>query len=425
MLFSKKYGLAVGCAFITLVLYVIYKHSLSLGHPTMRETHTSPIGMATELVHNYTRETIAQDRNTDSDKAMTELPWNSSISSTSSNGMQDSRYHLSNTSTSPAVTMLFWSGIYGTYPWVKKTRTVRCPEEWGGYECVRSSEKRYFKDSNAVIFHARAVNLVSSVREALTLTRPLNQRWVLLANGESPVNTPNLGFLNGLINWTSSCLADSDFIAGAFVEPGIYQDGFDSAKNYLENKTGMAAILVSHCTRERMKWVQKLQEYIDVDVYGQCGTLKCGSEEKCYEMLRKYRFYLSFENSLCKDYFTEKFYHNALQNEIVPIIITLPQWINTSSNYLRLPPGSFINALDFNTVKQLAEHMKTVGSSPRLYNEYFKWRANHTINVGYFNRVLCNICKRLHLDRHTVKSYHDIASWYSFKRSCKPYPVPQ
>ena len=102
------------------------------------------------------------------------------------------------------------------------------------------------------------------------------------------------------------------------MEPGIFQDGFNSTKNYLENKTGMVAILVSHCVSERMHWVKKLQEYMDVDVYGGCGTLKCSSEEKCNEVLRKYRFYLSFENSYCKDYITEKLYRNALQNEIVP-----------------------------------------------------------------------------------------------------------
>ena len=107
------------------------------------------------------------------------------------------------------------------------------------------------------------------------------------------------------------------------------------------------------------------------------------------------------------------------------IVIISSQWINTSSTYLRVPPGSFINALDFDTVGQLADHMKTVGSSPKLYNEYFRWRAKYTINVGYILKVLCDLCKRLHLDRHSVKSYREVASWYSFERSCKPYPVPQ
>ena len=54
---------------------------------------------------------------------------------------------------------------------------------------------------------------------------------------------------------------------------------------------------------------KNLQQYIDVDIYGNCGPLKCSEEDwECYEMLNDYRFYFSFENSLCKDYVTEKLF---------------------------------------------------------------------------------------------------------------------
>jgi hypothetical protein len=55
--------------------------------------------------------------------------------------------------------------------------------------------------------------------------------------------------------------------------------------------------------------VKQLKKYIDVDVYGNCGTLSCprSEEEDCRVMAaKKYKFYLSLENSLCKDYITEK-----------------------------------------------------------------------------------------------------------------------
>ena len=51
--------------------------------------------------------------------------------------------------------------------------------------------------------------------------------------------------------------------------------------------------------------------YINVDIYGRCGKLTCrkSDEKRCGEMLdTDYKFYLSFENSLCKDYVTEKFF---------------------------------------------------------------------------------------------------------------------
>ena len=437
MLPSKNYifvGLAVGSA-----LFVLY--GLSQTHNYTAKTEMSMYGSASSTrvvtTHGPTTEIITRELTSDGSRAMTELPWNGPTTETitqdlKSNGnrtetelvlpwngptsksMQNNTDHLSNAT----VTMLFWTSWYGTSPWVAKTRRVDC-HEWDGYECTRTSEKHYFNNSDVVVFHSRASDLFNSVKQALALGRPLHQRWMLYTDTESPAYTPNLGFLNGLINWTGSYMTDADFIDGVFVVPGIFQDGFNSTRNYLENRTGMAAILVSHCVPERMNWVKKLQEYVDVDVYGNCGTLRCS---KCYEALRKYRFYLSFENSYCKDYTTEKFHRNALQNEIVPVIIS---WVNTSSTRKSsVPPGSFINALDFHTVKDLAEHMKTVGSRPDLYNEYFRWRSVYNIEFGYDKKMFCDVCKRLHLDRHSVSSYPDINSWYSFKRNCKPYPVP-
>ena len=60
--------------------------------------------------------------------------------------------------------------------------------------------------------------------------------------------------------------------------------------------------------------MEKNQENLDrqVDVYGKCGKLKCSrdNETECFLMLdQDYKFYLSFENSLCEDYVTEKFFN--------------------------------------------------------------------------------------------------------------------
>ena len=79
----------------------------------------------------------------------------------------------------------------------------------------------------------------------------------------------------------------------------------------------MAAWFVSNCGARNQRWelVKELQEFIAVDIYGACGTHTCYryEKDKCDQLLNtEYRFYLSFENSNCVDYITEKFYWNAL-----------------------------------------------------------------------------------------------------------------
>ena len=39
-------------------------------------------------------------------------------------------------------------------------------------------------------------------------------------------------------------------------------------------------------------------------------------------------------------------------------------------------PSSYINVLDFKSVKQLAEYLHYLNRNDTAYNEYFKWRQN-------------------------------------------------
>ena len=83
---------------------------------------------------------------------------------------------------------------------------------------------------------------------------------------------------------------------------------------------------------KRELYVKELQKYIDVDIYGKCGPLKCPDNPKvydprmnkeCYDMLEQnYKFYLSFENIFCKDYVTEKLF-NILPLQVIGKNVTL------------------------------------------------------------------------------------------------------
>jgi glycoprotein 3-alpha-L-fucosyltransferase len=88
-------------------------------------------------------------------------------------------------------------------------------------------------------------------------------------------------------------------------------------KNYAAGKTKTAAAFISNCDawNDRMGYIHELQKYINIDVYGGCGEHHCSrfGNEDCFGLLKKdYYFYLSFENSNCRDYVTEKLYTNGL-----------------------------------------------------------------------------------------------------------------
>jgi alpha-1,3-fucosyltransferase len=60
--------------------------------------------------------------------------------------------------------------------------------------------------------------------------------------------------------------------------------------------------------------------------------MKCdrSNETACWQLAdREYYFYLSFENSICTDYVTEKFF-NAMDRKIVPVVIGGTDYIGSA-----------------------------------------------------------------------------------------------
>ena len=125
-----------------------------------------------------------------------------------------------------------------------------------------------------------------------------------------------------------------------------------------------------------------------------------------------YFFYLSFENSLCKDYITEKFF-NPMGKHVIPIVLGgAPNGPNNRSDYtdgLGAPYHSFIDARQYSSPGELAKYLNMLYSTPQLYAEYFWWKDHYNImpyyNVGphFRQKNYCDICRRLHEEPGTVK----------------------
>ncbi|KAK6999060.1 alpha-(1 3)-fucosyltransferase C, partial [Biomphalaria glabrata] len=153
-------------------------------------------------------------------------------------------------------------------------------------------------------------------------------------------------------------------------------------------------------------------KYIEVDIYGKCGNLSCprsaGSE--CESLLGKsYKFYLSFENSLCLDYVTEKVFQRlATRSHVIPVV-------RGGFNYTKyLPPGWFVNAADFPNARELAVYLKGLGNDPQKYAAMLK-EKDKLVTLGYKNDY-CDFCEKLHTDQRT-KIISDIKEW-SHKATC-------
>lgn len=178
------------------------------------------------------------------------------------------------------------------------------------------------------------------------------------------------------------------------------------------NKTGLVAWIVSNCDppSKRQYFVYELQNYISVDIFGFCGN-ECPSKD-CYSFVStNYKFYLSFENSLCKDYITEKFF-KALASDIVPVVYGGSH----SNDYLSVAPEhSYIDARSFNSPADLAAYLLFLNSNENEYLKYFEWKKKYKILIppnGYWCSLCQGVYEHLHETPPQIKWYRDLWTWW-------------
>ncbi|KAH6937924.1 hypothetical protein HPB50_005248 [Hyalomma asiaticum] len=192
-----------------------------------------------------------------------------------------------------------------------------------------------------------------------------------------------------------------------------------SLMNAWKAKSKTAVWAVSSCRTfgKREDYIQELQKHLYIDVYGECGQNVCPKEKpfSCYKMFaRNYFFYLSFENCICKDYVTEKLF-KLLMYDIIPVVYG-------GANYtLVAPPGSFIDALGFESPMHLARHLKKVARDFNLYKRHFQWKAKYSIRpVAGYN--FCALCRKLHSeDFRKTSVVPDIYHWWNTSSCCRAW----
>ena len=269
--------------------------------------------------------------------------------------------------------------------------------------CQFTANRSEWQDNQAVLFDIRNTNAMFKDGKPLIPPHHPHQQYWLLYNEEAMFQHPSYYSLldSGGYNITASYRHDAN-IHLPYGQCGPRKHGhYKLPPGFPNNKTGLVVWHVSHCNDRsgRIAYVQKLSKYIRVDKVGKCFGNMLEDDERprftdnlstaAEENINKYKFYLSFENTFCKEYMTEKVF-KILQDNIytVPVVRGSGPYENI------LPPGSYINADDFSTETDLALYLQKLDENDDLYMEYFKSRSdyqciNHSTRENPF---LCRIC---------------------------------
>ena len=192
--------------------------------------------------------------------------------------------------------------------------------------------------------------------------------------------------------WNTTTLAehfgDASDGGGGGGGGGGGSDGGSSSRHRRKRKRRASAVFVARNCRSkngREAAIQKLSKLLrgGVDRPGQCLNSvawpsnceaspggKAKKKGKCgkHAVLRRYPFYLAFENSDEEDYVSEKVFH-ALEAGVLPVYIGAPNVAEF------VPPHSTVELRQFGgSLERLADHLHELLDAPHKYAEYFDWK---------------------------------------------------
>ena len=96
---------------------------------------------------------------------------------------------------------------------------------------------------------------------------------------ESPVHCGECTKHEGLYDLTATYTPDSDFTSIYWTNSGLYWSDTPSSEPRTADihraKTHFAAALVSNCRPDRLGYLEHLQQFISLDIFGACGNHTC------------------------------------------------------------------------------------------------------------------------------------------------------
>ncbi|XP_053545484.1 4-galactosyl-N-acetylglucosaminide 3-alpha-L-fucosyltransferase FUT5-like [Bombina bombina] len=267
--------------------------------------------------------------------------------------------------------------------------------------CTLTANQSLYDTADALVIHH--VDIMYNSQALPQKPRPHFQRWVWF-NREPPLIIKNLHFLDNLFNMTMTFRQDSDI----YRHYGRIEAVRKPQNLIIPPKSKMLSWVVSNWSpgMRRNDYYEMLKKHISIDIYGQQHKkLSLGDFHK---VISQYKFYLAFENSVYKDYITEKLWSNAFESWAVPIVLG-----TSRKNYERfIPSDAFIHVDDFSSPKELADFLLELDKDDERYRKYFNWRSHYKVRreTGWAYHY-CIACRALRQapDYQVIPS---IAKWF-------------
>nr|XP_061822050.1 alpha-(1,3)-fucosyltransferase 7-like isoform X1 [Nerophis lumbriciformis] len=309
---------------------------------------------------------------------------------------------LSDNSEQRNVTILLW---HWTAERVRAISQNMCWERFNIPHCKVMMQEALYMKADVVVFHNLELS-TGRLKLPLELPRPPGQRWAWMSIQSPDNNGRLLVEYGGVFNLTVNYRRDADVSIpyGGFV-PREFGDPVDDIPM---EKTDLVCWVVSHYkdSFRRSQVYEELNAVIPVKVYGRWSNNPLEPKDLLPTISRCY-FYLAFENSIAKDYITEKLWINSYQSGAVPVVLGPP----VEEYKAVAPPYSFIHVDEFASVKELAEYLQELAGDAKRYGEYMQWKRDWKVQPSINKEWrLCQICLRYpSFPPHKV--YTDLAAW--------------
>jgi len=279
------------------------------------------------------------------------------------------------------------------------------PDHWGiAAKCRFTDDISLMDQADALWFHGPSTRKLPKKKEG--------QKWIVMSM-ESEQNFPFMKNKEIMamfdIAMTYRLDADVPSVYPNWQSYGSFQGRPVSSADKPRSLSPLVYI-ASNPVARRDDYVGELMNHVSIDSLGRClnnttnadfytgpNVWQNGGFDDVARMLRQYKFYIAFENSISEDYVTERVLM-ALANGCVPIYQGAP-------NIEEFLPSDkcIIKTDDFSSPMELAEYIKFLDRDDATYDEYLNWRreplkANfkELVNLGSIDPRHRMLIKLLH-----------------------------